>query len=431
MNKKAIAKILKNTARNVTGRGLQVASFHPVFNIPYVGTGIGGAMFDLGDSIVRRENAKNTLKNIAKGFVIGETIGAVPYVGKLAGKTKVGGAIAKNVGNVANKVAELPVVRKVGQKLDDTAEYLQNQYIDKILNRQVAYHGSPYNFEKFSNKAIGTGEGAQAHGYGHYAAINKDVAQRYADTLGDDVTNIKYKGNDYKVSFNPQIADWEIKGNTDILTPQEKDVFAYINAHNGNIQSAIEQSEKNIERLKRMKMSNNVGRKNRFLDAQKSVDHINILKNTGLTTSSDKQLYKLSVPKDDVLLREDELFNYQPKYVQDKLVDLAYELQDKGNRYKRNLLNAIGENKTGKQLYETIWDMYDNADIYGADGAAKLLSDKGIKGISYNGGIDGEARVIFNPEDIQIMKKYYNQPSLVNSLLNGINYGGLGGALAD
>ena len=45
------------------------------------------------------------------------------------------------------------------------------------LNTQTAWHGSPYKFDKFSNEAIGTGEGAQAHGYGHYVAKDKGVAQ--------------------------------------------------------------------------------------------------------------------------------------------------------------------------------------------------------------------------------------------------------------
>lgn len=43
-------------------------------------------------------------------------------------------------------------------------------------NKQTAYHGSPYDFSKFSNEAIGTGEGAQAHGLGHYTALDKNVA---------------------------------------------------------------------------------------------------------------------------------------------------------------------------------------------------------------------------------------------------------------
>lgn len=43
-----------------------------------------------------------------------------------------------------------------------------------------AHHGSPYVFEAFSMDKIGTGEGAQSYGYGHYFAENPAVAGDYA-----------------------------------------------------------------------------------------------------------------------------------------------------------------------------------------------------------------------------------------------------------
>jgi len=44
------------------------------------------------------------------------------------------------------------------------------------------YHGSPYKFNKFAQEKIGTGEGAQAFGYGHYLTESPDIAQDYAKT---------------------------------------------------------------------------------------------------------------------------------------------------------------------------------------------------------------------------------------------------------
>jgi hypothetical protein len=46
-----------------------------------------------------------------------------------------------------------------------------------------AYHGSPHKFDAFDDKAIGTGEGAQAYGYGHYLAENEGIAQSYRKKL--------------------------------------------------------------------------------------------------------------------------------------------------------------------------------------------------------------------------------------------------------
>lgn len=43
---------LKNMGRIALGSLVSGASFHPILNIPYVGTGLGGAMYDAGQAIV-------------------------------------------------------------------------------------------------------------------------------------------------------------------------------------------------------------------------------------------------------------------------------------------------------------------------------------------------------------------------------------------
>ena len=47
----------------------------------------------------------------------------------------------------------------------------------------TAYHGSPYDFDRFDISKIGTGEGAQAYGRGLYFAQNENVAKSYRDNL--------------------------------------------------------------------------------------------------------------------------------------------------------------------------------------------------------------------------------------------------------
>src|SRR5271166_5742293 len=46
-----------------------------------------------------------------------------------------------------------------------------------------AFHGSPYDFERFDLSKIGTGEGAQAYGHGLYFAENPRVAAEYRTNL--------------------------------------------------------------------------------------------------------------------------------------------------------------------------------------------------------------------------------------------------------
>jgi len=43
----------------------------------------------------------------------------------------------------------------------------------------TAYHGSPYSFKKFSTQKMGTGEGAQAFGWGLYFTDLEDIARQY------------------------------------------------------------------------------------------------------------------------------------------------------------------------------------------------------------------------------------------------------------
>jgi hypothetical protein len=49
------------------------------------------------------------------------------------------------------------------------------------------WHGSPYKHNRFDKSKIGTGEGAQAFGHGHYLAEAKGVAKSYKDALGGKV----------------------------------------------------------------------------------------------------------------------------------------------------------------------------------------------------------------------------------------------------
>lgn len=60
---------------------------------------------------------------------------------------------------------------------------------------QSAWHGTGANFKKFSTDYIGTGEGAQAYGWGIYATENKDIGISYANTIGTTtLQNLSVKG---------------------------------------------------------------------------------------------------------------------------------------------------------------------------------------------------------------------------------------------
>lgn len=330
------------------------------------------------------------------------------------------------------------------------------------LNTQTAWHGSPYKFDRFSNEAIGTGEGAQAHGYGHYVAKDKGVADEYRRRLTKEVNE-----GAYPISYEGKLIDYDTTEGKIIDNivnnkyqyalddySQAKDEYLY------QLQHSIENPVKNLEFLSEQA-------KERLPIAQ-NINPANISEYKG-------QLYKLSIPKDDVMLREGLPFSQQPIKVQEmyrqaqknKLAERLNEIQETKDFLYRDLENAKN-NGSDRLIYATEqmlndelptlnrWtdditeqlknvDNKDYFDNFGyrellidllpensrpalerlTDKEAKIVSERlnnaGIKGISYNGGIDGEANVIFNPDDIDIIPYYDNPTSLKEKFINLLN----------
>jgi len=61
---------------------------------------------------------------------------------------------------------------------------------EEIKYSFIAWHGSPHEFDKFSTEKIGTGEGAQAFGWGLYFTELKGIAEYYADRLSRDTNYV-------------------------------------------------------------------------------------------------------------------------------------------------------------------------------------------------------------------------------------------------
>ena len=65
---------------------------------------------------------------------------------------------------------------------DEFMAELTGHKTNKSTKRYHAvWHGSPHSFDKFSLNYIGTGEGAQAYGYGLYFTEKEGIARAYAN----------------------------------------------------------------------------------------------------------------------------------------------------------------------------------------------------------------------------------------------------------
>lgn len=75
---------------------------------------------------------------------------------------------------------------------DKGVKNISSRFLQEVPHKDngggiTAYHGGPHfvGEESFLDEKIGTGEGAQAYGHGHYFAENEDVAKGYRDALTD------------------------------------------------------------------------------------------------------------------------------------------------------------------------------------------------------------------------------------------------------
>ncbi len=112
---------------------------------------------------------------------------AAAGVGRFVGETVADPFVAVKGVKAAAKGAKA-LVPKAGEMLD---AYMQRTGMQANL---MAYHGTPHTVDKFDAAKIGTGEGAQAYGYGLYFAESRDVAQGYRVKLAYDPEKMKMGG---------------------------------------------------------------------------------------------------------------------------------------------------------------------------------------------------------------------------------------------
>ena len=275
---------------------------------------------------------------------------------------------------------------------------------------QSAYHGTPHKFDNFSTEHIGSGEGAQAHGWGLYFAENKEVSEEYRKNLIEQnyIKNAKVNGRKIeKIPFGGY-AYSDTKENVENTNGIVLELAI----------SVLRKSNNDVKKAKEYLTSGEAA------DNYWATDIIEFLNNNTIELDeSEGQLFKVDIPEDDVMLDEDLPFSEQPKKVQEaikqvcedyvdnnKLVDLnviAYT-NNTSEKYKDNLAY-----KEGKNIYNII------SDAFGGDKQASLLLNKyGIKGIKYNGHQDGECYVVFDDKAVQVLNTFYQSSMLSDVDLN-------------
>ena len=288
---------------------------------------------------------------------------------------------------------------------------------------QSAWHGTPHDFDAFDLGGIGTGEGAQAHGWGLYFAQDRKVSQGYKERLS--VKGITYDGKDvseFPYHIRSELND--IKNNKGAHTIDE-----YLQKRISSLSEEVADYEKQLAILQRAMdfcdehprdpaLGNTEFWKilDGFNEDDKRVAHqrlaakqafqeekvplreaYNVIQDvymgwTGLVSTErealqwlknldvDKleikklgSLFEVEIPDDDVLLDEQKPFDEQPKFVQEKLEEL---FADSDRKQKEHLAESIRRSEERIKDYDLV--LNENASVEERQAAAERLIQSGV-----------------------------------------------------
>ena len=202
----------------------------------------------------------------------------------------------------------------VAERLAGTVnEYIQDpmSYVGGGIGH-IAYHGSPYKFDKFSLDKIGTGEGAQAYGHGLYLAENPEVSMQYRQAGSDrpySADHVRIGGVGYQ--------EW-MDGLRGSVRTQTRDRAIVAKVLGGS------QSYDDLSRIR-----DSLQHQNPSYDFSKVDYIIRTAKEKGVTFNDGGSLYKTDVPDEAVarFLDWDKPLSQQAPEVQAALGDLALKNQ--------------------------------------------------------------------------------------------------------
>ena len=166
---------------------------------------------------------------------------------------------------------------------------------EKLEYDQTVWHGSPFSFERFDLGKIGSGEGAQAHGWGLYFAEDRKVSENYKETLSDGRETVYTQDGMigltddglFKMPNGKVVKEY---------SPMEGLILDFLNAK-GNWGKVRENIEESIKRYREAGRAKDI----EYYEKEKQ-----LLDNPDIATweynSSIPSLYEVDIPENDVLL---------------------------------------------------------------------------------------------------------------------------------
>ena len=300
-----------------------------------------------------------------------------------------------------------PFVRKDGRAffdpVDESARQINGAYYEapsvgarrSDAFNQAAYHGTAYTFDKFTLDHVGSGEGVQAHGWGLYFSLDRQIADGYRSrvtsyrAVADELSRV-FAGMDVKTREGMAKA---LSSAGDKLSPATRELL-------DALQEANWLGHENPMDAVQAALVAQIGKGRQTPRIKSAVEGLR---------NEEGNVYKVEIPDDDVMMHEDLPLSKQPEAVQKAvhalLTDEDVRTQPNMRREKNGIEDVEPVSYAGKSLDEMTGKEILAALIakYGSAKAASLaLKQHGLKGYRYKGAIDGECAVVFDDAAIEM-----------------------------
>lgn len=363
----------------------------------------------------------------------------------------VGAAVPENVSPEVVSILENNGIRVERYGADNRSEVVNR--LSRQLNQergdvfyQRAWHGSPHIFDTFSTEHIGTGEGAQAHGWGLYFAGDRKIAEGYRNRLSDRSRQ-----------FNQVLDEFEW---TD-LDPNEQIDYEGLSAalDNGEFSPQTTELLRALEENQWLGFSTPAQAIRAALSDLSSFEATPRLQNAVEAFGDRGRVFEVDIPNEDVLLNEDLSFKDQPQkvkaavekvfdkykkedpyYYRESIPEDFSELDENYRPGTFTVVQRLDENRervfaifnnedtvkqrvrlfnekaehdnptkpsdtaSGRRIYQML------SRLTGSDRNASIaLNNAGVRGITYDGFRDGRCYVVFDDKAIQTIEYFQRQ----------------------
>lgn len=346
----------------------------------------------------------------------------------VADKTTAGIIMDENTKTASNKDLLTALydfsVTEAGQKVKDENDLDELRKARPELY-QTAWHGAAVGFNRFNAEYVGSGQGAQTHGWGLYFSKKKEVAKGYSEALSINIPIITLEGHNYVYDATHDTFLDTTKGNWNpVKKNSSKDYTleviqeAFCKDPDNKLMGPAEVERCLDERAKifkhmllRSKTKGDAKNCESWLGRIERVRKW--VRNKEWSVGRAGTIYKANIPDDSVLLDEQRKLGKQPATVQEGLQKLLQP-----ERYVHKLIEGIKATGNAEALemikeheedlkmlhpYRHMKQLTDDVINTGNEEAIELMGELWVEYMRYREGEDWADNTDFLANDVEAL----------------------------